>query len=81
VGIDESAFFAIKRQALILSDPERRVCFAVATLLLLSSPHHRGSENMGASTLKTVAPRESVAFSFKVPNLSLKSFALPFSVF
>ena len=36
---------------------------------------------MGASTLKTVAPRESVAFSFKVSNLSLKSFALPFSVF
>jgi hypothetical protein len=36
---------------------------------------------MGAFTLISVAPRESVAFSFTVPNLSLKSFALAFSVF
>jgi len=36
---------------------------------------------MGSFTLITVAPRESVAFSVKVSNLSLKSFALPFSVF
>ena len=35
----------------------------------------------GAFTLLSVAFRESVAFSFKVTNLSLKSFALPFSVF
>ena len=46
-----------------------------------SAPHHRGSENMGAFTLISVAPRESVAFSFKISNLSLKSFAQPFSVF
>jgi len=46
-----------------------------------STPHHRGSENMGAFTLISVAPVESVAFSFKVSNLSLKSFALLFSVF
>jgi hypothetical protein len=31
---------------------------------------------MGSFTLISVAPRESVAFSFKVSNLSLKSFAL-----
>ena len=31
--------------------------------------------------LINVVPREFVAFSFKVPNLSLKCFALPFSVF
>jgi len=36
---------------------------------------------MDAFTFISVAPRESVAFSFKVPNLSPKSFALPFSVF
>jgi hypothetical protein len=36
---------------------------------------------MGAFALISVAPRESVAFSFKVSNLSLKSFALLFSVF
>jgi hypothetical protein len=36
---------------------------------------------MGAFTLISVAPRESVAFSFKISNLSLKSFALLFSVF
>jgi hypothetical protein len=36
---------------------------------------------MGAFTLISVAPRESVAFSFKVSNFSLKSFALLFSVF
>jgi hypothetical protein len=36
---------------------------------------------MGAFTLISVAPREFVAFGFKVSNLSLKSFALPFSVF
>jgi len=46
-----------------------------------STPHHRGSENMGAFTLISVAPRESVAFSFKISNLSLESFALLFSVF
>jgi hypothetical protein len=46
-----------------------------------STPHHRGSENMGAFTLISVVPREFVAFSFKVSNLSLKSFALLFSVF
>jgi hypothetical protein len=46
-----------------------------------STPHHRGSENIGAFTLVSVAPRESVAFSFKISNLSLKSFALLFSVF
>ncbi len=46
-----------------------------------STPHHRGTKNMGAFTLISVAPRESVAFSFKVSNLSLKSFALLFSVF
>jgi hypothetical protein len=45
-----------------------------------STPHHRGSENMGAFTLISVTPREFVAFSFTVPNLSPKSFALPFSV-
>jgi hypothetical protein len=50
-------------------------------LLLLSPPHHRGSENMGSFTRISVAPRESVAFSVKVSNLSLKSFALLFSVF
>ena len=33
---------------------------------------------MGAFTLIRVAPRESVAFSFKVSNLSLESFALLF---
>jgi len=49
--------------------------------LLLSAPHHRGSENMGSFTRISVAPRESVAFSFKVSNLSLKSLALLFSVF
>jgi hypothetical protein len=58
----------------------------VYVLLLLvccyfSSPSHRGSENMVAFMLISVAPRESVAFSFTVPNLSLKSFALAFSVF
>jgi hypothetical protein len=36
---------------------------------------------MGAFTLISVAPRESVAFSVKVSNLSLKSFALLFSAF
>jgi hypothetical protein len=36
---------------------------------------------MGAFTLTSVAPREFVAFSFTVPNLSHKYFALPFSVF
>ena len=36
---------------------------------------------MGAFTLISVAPCESVAFSFTVPNLSPKYFALPFSVF
>jgi hypothetical protein len=36
---------------------------------------------MGAFTLISVTPRESVAFSFKISNLSLKSFALLFSVF
>jgi hypothetical protein len=36
---------------------------------------------MGAFTLINVAPRELVAFSFTVPNLSRKHFALPFSVF
>jgi hypothetical protein len=46
-----------------------------------STFHHRGSENMGAFTLISVAPRESVAFSFKISNLSLKFFALLFSVF
>jgi hypothetical protein len=46
-----------------------------------STPHHRGSENMGAFTLISVVPREFVAFSFKVSNRSLKSFALLFSVF
>jgi len=46
-----------------------------------STPHHRGSENMGAFPLISVAPRESVAFSFKISNLSLESFALLFSVF
>jgi hypothetical protein len=42
---------------------------------------HRGSENLGASMLIGFAPPEVVAFSFMVPNLSLKSFALPFSLF
>jgi hypothetical protein len=55
--------------------------FVYVLPLLLSTPHHRESENMGAFTLISVAPRESVAFSFTVPNLSLKSFALLFSVF
>ena len=49
--------------------------------LLLSAPHHRGSENMGSFTRISVAARESVAFSFKVSNLSLISLALLFSVF
>jgi hypothetical protein len=52
--------------------------FFVATF---STPSHRGSENMDAFTLISVAPHELVTFSFTVPNLSLKSFALPFSVF
>ena len=57
----------------------------VYVLLLLvccyfSAPHHRGSENIGAFTLISFAPRESVAFSFKVSNLSLKCLALLFSV-
>jgi hypothetical protein len=51
-------------------------CYFVATFSTLS---HRGSENMGAFTLIRVAPSEFVAFSFMVPNLSLKSFALFFS--
>jgi hypothetical protein len=36
--------------------------------------------DMDAFTRISVAPRESVAFSFKVSNLSLKCFALLFSV-
>jgi hypothetical protein len=45
-----------------------------------STPHHRGSENMGAFTLIGVASREFVAFSVNVPTPSPKSFVLPFSV-
>jgi hypothetical protein len=39
-----------------------------------------GSENIVPFSLIRVAPRESVAFSFKVSNLPLKCFALLFSV-
>ena len=81
MGIDESAFSAMKPIGSYFTRPWEKRVFAVATLLLLSAPHHRGSENMGSFTRISVAPRESVAFSFKVSNFSLKSFALLFSVF
>jgi hypothetical protein len=59
--------------------------FVYVLLLLVccyfSAPHHRGSENMGAFTIISLAPPEFVAFSIKVPNLSPRSFALSFSVF
>ena len=64
-----------------MSNASPRIRFAVASWCYFSTPHRCGSENMGAFTLIGVAPRESVAFSFKISNLSLKSFALLFSVF
>src|SRR5439155_25913771 len=59
-----------------------RVRSTVATLLLLFRPFTIADrKRLGAFTLISVAPCESVAFSFTVPNLSPKYFALPFSVF
>jgi hypothetical protein len=85
-----SHFFGCFQRESPIQAPEMQSAFHphaqrnVLPLLLccyFSARHHRGSENMGAFTLITVAPRESVAFSFTVPNLSLKSFAPLFSVF
>jgi hypothetical protein len=64
-----------------------RVCSLQAEFSVSVGPRrkfarsHRGSENIGAFMLIGFAPPKFVAFSFMVPNLSLKSLALPFSVF